>query len=723
MLPRVHKPEGHPLERLPGNPKPSPIQAGNRARARREQLGLSRAQLAEITNVPLKYLKRWETKGIPAGEDAATIGRLEGGLKVSVGWLFAVGVDIASVPDTGRQTTHQAAGTHRDERGEPLAKHFPSPPARTVGHTAVQKLPDGADANKQLSSAMAAANRARARREQLGIHRTALARTMGVSLSSLARWEATGITDYSDAGTIRRWEEALSVAPGWIKGAKPRKADKDTVSDKSVDQNAAAGIRARGRRESLGLSRAVVALRIGVTQKTLAMWECQGLPTRLPLPIAKRWEQSLSLEEGSLIVYGPKDVSRREIECREPQTAREVIESVANALASTPSPESPGARRKSGPREHTARKATLFMQRYGVDAEFGTTFKAIGDRNGITESRVCQIMGVLLGRTKSIEITAPIFKQILDAARPHLPCVQEHLQDILLPLLGPGLSLEGATRFASDLMQQPLFEFIHRTTPTGTEVIVYDPAGGDARSFLDERERSMMRMAQAMIRASGAGHMGLIMSFAATQRWETSAVESIRAALSAEPGFEWLEGGDEPQWFWFKEDNPGRNPVIEALRRVFAVARDPVGIESLLGAIECMREKRAVRQALSPMLGVSPPVAVLRTLLARIEWLHAATRDDFTSLISLDPAQELPVAEYELYQELHRGGGVASRSTLMATLMKDSVGPASALSALLLRSPIVTRFCYGVYMLRGYTPAPVDLARAIESAPSLRNSL
>lgn len=115
--------------------------------------------------------------------------------------------------------------------------------------------------------------------------------------------------------------------------------------------------------------------------------------------------------------------------------------------------------RRSGTSKTAERNAALFAKCYGVNAPHGTGLAAIAIEFGITESRACQLVGVMLGIASQSVLPqglAEVFDVIEATAKQHLPCAPDHLERALRPLLGDSLSIPDVSRFARDVLGKPL---------------------------------------------------------------------------------------------------------------------------------------------------------------------------------------------------------------------------------------------------------------------------
>ncbi|TCG01089.1 hypothetical protein BZM26_10095 [Paraburkholderia strydomiana] len=156
---------------------PAPMQTiGNRIRHRREALGLTRKAVAESSGIHASSISRWEVRGVPKAFSQHDAQQLAQALGVSSDWIL-------------------------DKQGP----HGLSTEAAGAGGTLRSEL-------------LAAGQRARMRREHLGIARSRLARQLQVRDRVLRQWEDDGVPHTFTRDQVATWEKALKVEPGWLLG-------------------------------------------------------------------------------------------------------------------------------------------------------------------------------------------------------------------------------------------------------------------------------------------------------------------------------------------------------------------------------------------------------------------------------------------------------------------------------------------------------------------------
>ena len=545
-----------------------------------------------------------------------------------------------------------------------------------------------------------AGNRAQHRREQLRFARNVVAAKIGVSEATLRRWEAEGIPHQLTAAARKAWERTLKVQAGWLTDANaklPEDAASTVVGEHLVPYRVA-GLRARKRREEIGENRRRVAFMVGVSDLTLARWENRGISSWIKPEAVRMWETALQVKPGWLL--GKRSQGSEEAPKKHSiNTARRL--SVAASVLELARKIADKGRVAAHTDEIVGRNGMMFAQRYGIDPVVGTRFAAIGAHHGVTEGLVSRIHKRHLELCRSCAIVVPAIERLESEARAHLPCESEALGALLRATLGAGPTIEDVGRFTMEVLGRPLFGFDTQSRPGGEATVVIDPSQSDAGIEHFARERHMKGSAQAMIRATGAAHMGLLLVYALDRGWDLAKARAVRGVLQRQNGFEWLEEGTDgpPQWFWFSEEHPGRNPVIEATRKLFSVADGTLVAETVLGAVSRMRVQRGGRQQLASALGAHPPRDVTMKLLERLSFIEQPTPGNFRAAPGLLPAAELTDLEHLVYQALVRRGGVVSRAVLMQELALHSED--ESIDHVLTHSPIIKRLTRGLYLLRG----------------------
>ncbi|MFX1716200.1 helix-turn-helix domain-containing protein [Paraburkholderia sp. A1RO-5L] len=514
------------------------------------------------------------------------------------------------------------------------------------------------------------------------------------------------------------WEQALDVPPGWLFEA--READQPIEGDLYFQ----AGQRACARREALGISRRAVAARVGISIDALAQWERFGAPTRIKDAQTKAWEQALRVESGWLLgktssAVTPTAGSRLVSAAPDARSAiLEVATRIAIARFETLAPSDARAEREQV-------SARIFAQRYGVDAPAGTALAAIAKLHGVVESRVSQILKALYTTAQGFEIDAGIFERIREEADPHLPCVLGDLEAPLRTLLGDGPTIEDVARFSADVLGKPLFAFAKRRVNGRQEIVVTSPDAGDAVADVSMHDTAIVEVARTMIRATGVAHMGLLKTYAVDEGWATDVIAKFDSVLARTEGFEWLgTSTDKQQWFWLRGRKSGGNLILDATRRVLAVASGAIALTEIVGAIDRLRSMRTRHAVLSPMFDVQPPARVIYALLQRQTWLSApGIETGIRSLQNIDAKEALSPSELTVYEALRGVGGVASRAWLFESLVTSGTMDETSFRSAIHWGPSITRPYRGVYALRGFLPDPEVLASALQDSLARTSSL
>ncbi|WP_429481919.1 helix-turn-helix domain-containing protein [Paraburkholderia youngii] len=563
-----------------------------------------------------------------------------------------------------------------------------------------------------------AANRARARREQLGLSRQSVARASGLNLSNLTRWERKGIPTYLLRAEVRAWERALKVNSGWL-FAPAGTAEKPVPrTQSSTGTYAQAGPRARERRDSLSLSRRVVAARLGITIAVLQRWESAGVPVTIKDTQIVAWEEALRVQPGWLlgkvIVLASNTSAMVESHASDARAAMIEIGVRVAAIHCD-------ARAKANLREERGPiYAAMFAQRYGVDApSVGTTYGAIAKHYGLTEARLCQIIKAMSVTVQGLSIQAPVFSAIREAARAHLPCMIEDLESRILHLLGDGPTIEDVARFCQDVLRAPLFHIERRKVNGNLEKVVISPEAPESAVEVGGHDNAIASAARGMIRAVGVGHLGLIKTYGIEEGWPAEALAKVQPVLERLKGFVWLEDGPsgKRQWFTLEGYEDGRNLVLDSARRILSVCPTPIQVSDVMDAVVRLRSARAIHGIYSPLFDIHAPARVIVALLARQPWLAlTGTHQSIRAVKSIDPAQTLPQAELVVCDGLREAGGVASRSALFDALVVSGRLDNASLGLVLRSAPSVARLYRGVYIIRGVQPDPDALVKTLRES-------
>ena len=546
-----------------------------------------------------------------------------------------------------------------------------------------------------------------------------MAALVNVTPPTILRWESGELPDSMRPSRLEAWEAALQVPLGWllfpsgkilpdpvIVEPSPFEISASMHTDRVRIPQAASqevGHRARTRRRSLGLSRAQVGERIGVSVPSLAKWEKGELPRSMQHSRLRAWEEALALPPGWLLM--PEDqepavpATTRQKVTIAAHCAADAIQSIALCLATRgrnlafpERPIDPGAQRD----------ADLFAGRYGVNGPEGNTLIELAAPLGITRERVRQIIEKMTERSAQYEFDVPAFEFLQRACASHLPCSVSVLNDLVRTDLGDQLMLEDACQFANDLLGKRIIVMSEPVvSPNGLSIGRW-AYGFDKDDIVHAADIKTVRsIAYAMIRSCGVAHLPTIAGVAALTHGKEGG--SLANTLQSVEGFDWLDA--DKMWFWFGPDTPSRNIILSVARKVFAVARERVDVADLLTAVMRYRSRTATAEfERERSLMLIPPIHVARAVLERLSWLQVVQYDDYRANTSLSPAEELSDTELRLLAVLESRGGVASRFELRTELADIKL---ITFSAALMTTPIVRIVRHGIYAITG---RPLDAA-------------
>ncbi|WP_306715813.1 helix-turn-helix domain-containing protein [Burkholderia dolosa] len=329
----------------------------------------------------------------------------------------------------------------------------------------------------------------------------------------------------------------------------------------------ALGFRACARRHKLGLSRAQVCQRAGISVQTLLKWERGELPRSIHSDRLYAWEMSLALPAGWLLAPDGEELTvpalKRQRVTISSDTVSDAIRKVAICLAMR----GRNLAFPDRPIEVTAqRNADLFACRYGVSGAEGSTLQELAAPLGITRERVRQIIEKLIERSSLFEFDIPVLDTLQFVCASHLPCPVSVLNIELRTQLGEHLRLEDACAFANDLLGKRIVRMSEPVAQPGGLRIdswAYGPTQDDVVQIEDVK--AVRSTAYAMIRSCGVAHLPTIAGTASL----TDGRRCTGAAnmLESVEGFEWLD--TDRSWFWFGPEKPAHNIILSVARRTY----------------------------------------------------------------------------------------------------------------------------------------------------------
>lgn len=562
------------------------------------------------------------------------------------------------------------------------------------------------------------AARLRARRQALAISPSALATAIGVPKDRYKHWEEAW-NDEAAAGSGAALATILKCDVGWLvegKGVAPEPpAERETpgpiqpmAAELGRDARTRLGERLRKRRAATGCSALELARMTGISAPYIRACE-RELPERgVSAARVAKWERALDVPAGwfydeTVLAPEPKGAPLAdEAGAVAPETVAALIRHVATKLVAT------RARRRNGEWHlppSAQRDAEFFAARYGVHGEDCSTLQAVADRTGLTRERVRQITDKLIKRSKGRLPTTDLIDRLSAAVAELLPAPITVLDEKLRPLLGEQLSVEGADRFARDLMGRSLLTMHAGMTSPVAKLgpIAVARASGDGKLT-----RLARGAALRMISACGAANIYWILGMLAEKGVKAN-VDKVTRALAAVDGLEFLRE-DADGWLWFGPDP--RNRVVDVATKVLAVARQRLDVEEIQEAVARSRRSQQ-RDKNWPRVAIELPLAVLSAMLSRAPGLKTVQRNDYVLVEKPPLADLLSATELAIYELLAQRDGVSDRRYLLKRLVQKGRMTAISFQVALDQSPILRRLDYGVYALRGWPLNKAAMAKAI----------
>lgn len=533
-----------------------------------------------------------------------------------------------------------------------------------------------------------AAIRLKARREAKGITIPELADKLGVSTARYRSWEKT-------FGPLpqRQYGNAIDrILQDW-EALSRRQDNEDSKPSDELDykQN---GIRAKSRREFLGLSRSFVAGRIGVSEVTLLKWET-SLPRSYRGGIEDAWEDTLQVSRGWIRAPFtdasdlPDRASRlSDIGCL---TVEDEIRAVgawltrARAMARTWD--------FGGLSEAEQRRATMFADRYGVSGEVSTILQAIGDKFGLTRERARQVIEVMTNRSRGVQFDLPRLAQIKEATGSHPLWLVSEFEAAHRDLLGR-VSLPDADRFAREILGFSVVSISERAFGQNINSLppmIIDPG------FL-EILIAVRAAAMKMIRSCGAAHVMYVTGLASEITGKAVALSDVRKSLMVIEGMEWLTQDED--WLWLGPDT-ANNRVLEAVRKVLATASRKVDVEDLHQAVCRSRRAYYKSDVRAQPPEIEAPQEVLREILTRVPWLSVIQMNDFVLTEEIAVEDVLNSSELAVVRVIEEHGGVATRHVFNKRFVDTGVFTSPNLQIVLSNSPVIRQLGFGIYGIRG----------------------
>lgn len=528
-----------------------------------------------------------------------------------------------------------------------------------------------------------AANRLKARRMARGIPVPVMADRLGVSAARYRTWEKLfGPLPQRQYGAAidRILDDGAPCHPG------------DIPHIEQPPDYAGLGARVRARREQLGLSRSFVAGEIGLSHVRLHQWE-KSLPRKHRGEIETALEDALEVPRGWLrspiADLPPLRMPRlSDIGCL---TVEDEILAVAAWLSRAPA--SKRVWQMDELTEPEKRRAVMFAARYGASSEMETGLQAIGDHFALTRERVRQIVDVMTDRARGVNFDLPMLARTKDAVSAHSMWRVQDFELAHRDILGC-VSLPDADRFAREILGFGIATISDRSFTQNANPlcpVIVSPA-------FQELMVAVRASAMKMNRSCGAAHIMYVTGLTSEILGKPVSHSDVRSALLSIEGMQWLT--EDEDWFWLGPD-AANNRVLEAVRKVLAVASCRVDVEDLHRAV--CRSRRAYykreRRAHPPEIEVTQEV--LREMLSRVPWLSVIQMNDFVLAEDVAIEDVLNSSELAVVMAIKEHGGAATRGLFNKRFVETGRFTTANLQLVLASSPVIQQIGYGIYGLMG----------------------
>ena len=550
------------------------------------------------------------------------------------------------------------------------------------------------------------AERAEARRLELGISKVRIAALCGVETAAFSQWEKRLPKKPRPQESI--WEAALGVPNGWLRDGTVETSSVDLAASTlkwqataspfrklSVPERQALGTRAKQRRNELSMSREYVAGKIGTQLGNLVVWE-RMLPVKRNTA-EENWEAVLQVPTGWLRDLGieadaPPALS--ELQMLAVDTVAAEIRSIACWVTRGPIRNRTFESAELSVAE--LRRAEIFALRYGVSGEDNSILQAIGEGFDLTRERIRQISAVMVDRIAGCDFVTPRFDELISAMSQLLPSRVEDLDAKLRTLLGENLSVVSADRFAREILGKAVAVITDRPADMALawHKVAIHPEDHDAEAL-----RAVRDAARAMIRSAGAAQLYFVAGAAAKTLGRGVDIDKVLQCCRVVSGFEWLIEADG--WFWFGLEY-GENRLLRIASKVLAIANRSVDGEEIHAALVRSRRDHYDRAPVRPYL-IEPTIDVVIEVLRRLPQVLTVQSNNFRLKEVIPLADILSEAELAIFNCLSANGGVASTGRLERLVVEPGLVKHMTLHICLNSTPIAVPIDFGLYALRGYS--------------------
>lgn len=550
------------------------------------------------------------------------------------------------------------------------------------------------------------AQRAEARRLELGLSKVRVAALCGVLTATFAQWEKKLPTKPRPQESV--WEATLAVPTGWLRDARVETPAPDlagstfrlpafpsAIRKLTVAERQFLGARSKQRRKDLSMSREYVGGKVGTHRANLVAWE-RMLPVK-PNAGEANWEAALQVPTGWLRDLG--------IEIDAPPTLSGLLMPAVDTVAAeirniacwvTRGPIRNRTFESTELSVAELRRADMFARRYGVSGEEKSILQSIGESFDLTRERVRQISAMMVDRVAGCDFVTPRFDELISLMSQLLPSRVEDLDGKLRILLGESLSVVSADRFAREILGKAVAVITDRPADMA---LAWDKVAIHPDDHDTEALRAVRDAARAMIRSAGAAQLFFVAGAAAKTLGRGVDIDKVLQCCRVVSGFEWLIEADG--WFWFGLEK-GENRLLRIASKVLAIANRSVDGEEIHAALVRSRRDHYDRAPVRPYL-IEPTIDVVIEVLRRLPQVLTVQSNNFRLKEPIPLAAILSEAELAVFNCLSANGGVASTARLERQVVEPGLVKHMTLHICLNSTSIAVPIDLGLYALRGYS--------------------
>lgn len=462
-----------------------------------------------------------------------------------------------------------------------------------------------------------------------------------------------------------------------------------TITTLAADDRKQLALRARYRREQIGLSRAGLAELIGRDSEQIAAMEA-----RLPLSTEydAAWERALQVETGWLrdsVAVGSLPVTLRSLCATFPPTFAGYMRAVFTLCACK-------ASRRAKPDQLSPgymRNIEILMLRYGAGGENRSTLQSIADEIGMTRERVRQVCEKLLNFIPRSDASPEAAVRLREAALPHLPSRVRELDEVLRADLGEHLSVVGADRFAREILGTYVVHFGESRGAAGEALaLAFGPDEID-----DELINAAYPVSVRMTRSVGAAQVHLVAGKLSEELDRRVSPNDVRTAVGYFQHTVWLDKEDG----WFMPAQVIESRAFNVAMKVLSVADRAVSVDEIHSA---MARGRPGQHPWRPS-GIVPPAHILVDILEQCPFLERRQYNTFRMVPELSQQEiaETYLSETEMLirDAIIAAGGFIQWNALREYVVVERKQLQTTFTMAMDTTPIVHRLDLGLWSLTG----------------------